>query len=362
MGEYEVSPRQVVVIVGPAPGQAGGVSSVMSYLKAEASPTWDLIFLDTLKNSRWSITAFLRVILKFLVIISGCRLQKQPLVVHLNVASKGSTYRKLVIAAICRLTSTPYLCHLHGAKYRTFYDHARPLVQKTIRVFFKSAARVIVLGSVWKDFVVKDLRVEVPNVVVIPNGTPSTSHTRPVALKQKKVRIVFSGRLERRKGVAELIEAADRVSAEGRDFELVLMGDSRDAALLAEVESRPYCNVTGWLPKEEVVRTLATGDVYVLPSFDEGLPMAMLEAMSLGLPVVVTRVGAIPDVIEDGKEGYLLAPGDVSALTTALGSLIADATMRNRMGSFAFRRWQSELDSVKMSRCIEREWKASLAL
>lgn len=353
-----------ILIIGPAPGQAGGISSVMAYLQHELTPgKFDVKFLDTLKSNRWSIIQFMVALIRAIGYILASRIRCQPLAVHLNVSTRGSTYRKWLMSRVCVVSGTPYMVHLHGSKYRKFFAAAPTLVQCVVLSLFGDAERVIVLGNVWRDYVVSELKVRTDRVAVVPNGTPEP---RPVdrtrADTHGPVRFIFSGRLSVEKGVADLVRAADLLYEERQDFELVLMGDSRDSSLLALVESRPYCVVTGWLANEHVVQHLVDSDVFILPSHDEGLPMSMIEAMSLGLPVIVTDVGAISDVVLDGQEGYLVSAGDIEGLRSSLRSLVTDIGLRQDMGQRAYRRWLSELRAHQMTRGIESHWDELLTL
>lgn len=354
-----------ILVVGPAPGQAGGIASVMSYLKTQTGGLggYDVQFIDTMKDGRWSIARFVSATAHLCLIIIRCRFAVQPLAVHVNVSVRGSTYRKWFLAKVCCLLSTPYVVHLHGGRYRTFFAGSTPAVQKMIFGLTQSAVRLIVLGAVWRDFAVDELHVDASKVVIIPNGTPELFGRTGCASNSESdpIRVVFSGRLDAKKGLSDLLSATDLLYEEGRNFQLVLLGDSRDPWLLSDAESRPYCIVTGWLPHDEVANQLASADVFTLPSHDEGLPMAMLEAMSLGLPVVVTAVGAIPDVVVDGQEGFLIQPRDVDALSESLRTLISNRDLREQMGSNARARWRSDLGAERMTQRIITQWEAALA-
>jgi glycosyltransferase involved in cell wall biosynthesis len=93
--------------------------------------------------------------------------------------------------------------------------------------------------------------------------------------------------------------------------------------------------VLPWLDTRRRDQLLAASDVFVLPSHIEGMPMAMLEAMASGLPVIVTPVGGIPEVVTDGVEGDLVAPGDVPQLALALSGMISDPARRSELGQRA---------------------------
>ena len=95
--------------------------------------------------------------------------------------------------------------------------------------------------------------------------------------------------------------------------------------------------MTGWLTPDALQNLLSATDVFALPSLVEGLPVSVLEAMSYGIPCVVSAVGGLPDVIESGENGLLVAPGDSAGLADALALLIGDDALRARMGSRARR-------------------------
>lgn len=365
MSPITTDKRPAVVVIGPAPGQAGGISSVMSYLKAETSADckFDVIFLDTMKDGRWSIPKFIGVVRRAIWIIAESKAMNQACVFHLNVSMGGSTYRKWFISTLCRIMSIPYIVHLHGSKYRTFFADAGPVVRQIIVSLFGSAESVVVLGKVWHEYITNELRVDKDRAVIVANGTPKITGIQfSREIKSEKVRVVFSGRVSEAKGVSDLLQAADLVYRDFKGFEVVIMGDSRDDDLLAKARSKPYCVVTGWLSHEDVVRELAAADVFTLPSHDEGLPMAMIEAMSIGIPVIVTSVGAISDVIEDGREGYLVLPKDVDALAAAIDSLVRNRSLREEMGRNALDRWKAELGAKRMTEQIMKQWDAALSV
>lgn len=345
-----------VAIVGPAPGQPGGIASVMSYLQAEltSDDAVSISFLDTLRAGRWSMFRFLSALLQLLIFLVS---RRGASVVHLNVSTRGSTYRKWCFSRICVLLRTPYVCHLHGSKYETFYQSSPAVIKWLTRSLFKGSHQTIVLGNHWRDFAVNALGLSTRQVVAIHNGTPEpevTTSTDPEA--QTGTRIAFSGRLSRAKGVYDLLQVGDLLHREVPNFSLLLMGECLDEKLLAEAKGRSYCTVTGWLTGQVVQKNLAQSTVFILPSYFEGLPMAMIEAMSLGLPVVVTPVGAISDVVTDGVEGFIRAPGDIDGLADALRKVIFDPVLRNKLGAAARTRWNDELRASKMTEKISDVW------
>lgn len=146
----------------------------------------------------------------------------------------------------------------------------------------------------------------------------------------ERVRVLFAGQVMRRKGCVELLEAAREIP----EADFVLLGIVH-AEMDAHVRNLPAnVDVLDQVPPDMVLDEMRASDIFVLPSWWEGLPMAVLEAMAVGLPVVATHVAAFPDVIEDRKGGILVQRGDVAALASALRTLMDDPARRERMGKF----------------------------
>jgi glycosyltransferase involved in cell wall biosynthesis len=154
------------------------------------------------------------------------------------------------------------------------------------------------------------------------------------------IRLVFVGWLEREKGIFELIDACRQLHPD-RKFTLDIVGDghaSEEArVLVTRYGLTEVVRFRGWLQVPELTRTLIDGDVLVLPSWAEGLPNAVVEAMAARLAVVVTGVGAIPDVITDHRSGLLVAPQDSDSLRVAMAEVIDDGDLRERLAAEAYK-------------------------
>jgi glycosyltransferase involved in cell wall biosynthesis len=179
------------------------------------------------------------------------------------------------------------------------------------------------------------------DVEVIPNGVPALPPRPPRRAELPRV-ILYAGRLRSRKAVAVLVAAMPRVLAAVPGCRLVVVGDGEQhERLAAAVRARgltAHVELAGSLPRASAVARLAEADVFCLPSTYEGLPLAILEAMAAGLPVVATAVAGNPEAVEDGVTGLLVPPESASALATALVSLLADPERRRLMGEAGRRR------------------------
>jgi glycosyltransferase involved in cell wall biosynthesis len=160
-----------------------------------------------------------------------------------------------------------------------------------------------------------------PKVQVVHCGIDE-EFLSPAGAPPEARRLVCVSRLSEQKGHLLLVEAAARLSARGTAFELVLAGDgeSRPAveSLIREHGLERHVRITGWIGGAEVRREIIAARALVLPSFAEGLPVVLMEAMALGRPVIATCIAGIPELVRDGQEGWLVAPGAVDELAAAM--------------------------------------------
>lgn len=146
--------------------------------------------------------------------------------------------------------------------------------------------------------------------------------------------LLFVGRLAAVKGLPVLFEALSELQKDHPDIRLTLIGDGPDRAAL-ETLARPLGEMVkfvGYKSQTEVAQTLRTTDALVLPSFAEGLPVVLMEAMAARLPVITTRIAGVPELVEDGTSGVLVPAGDVEALTAGIARVLTDAELRKSMG------------------------------
>ncbi|MAL27555.1 MAG: colanic acid biosynthesis glycosyltransferase WcaL [Croceicoccus sp.] len=148
--------------------------------------------------------------------------------------------------------------------------------------------------------------------------------------------VLFIGRLAAAKGVPILLDAFARLHAAHPDARLTLVGDGPARPVL-EARARDLglggaVRLTGALSQDEVTAELARADLFALPSFAEGVPIVLMEAMAAGLPVLATAIAGIPELVEDGVSGRLVAPGDTSGFAAAMADLLADPARARAMG------------------------------
>ena len=222
---------------------------------------------------------------------------RQPLL-HIHLASGGSTLRKIVIVRVGRLLGLDMVIHLHDPDYGAFYLRLPRWVRPAVRAMLLSAARVVVLGTAAEKAMTDLLHVPADRIDIVPNGVP----TPAFAVKHEdraEPRILFLGHLTRRKGVHHLIDALARPELQALSWSATLAGGGADQRTFEEQAGRAgirhRLTIPGWVDQKRARSLLADADILVLPSYGEGMAMSVLEAMSFGLCVICTPVGAWPE-------------------------------------------------------------------
>jgi len=350
-----------LVSIPSGPTGQGGVDRIMASLKEEFDrqrrTDIDARFLVSRGSGHVALSGV--YLIGFCLRMLAARLAGRADIVHINISSYGSTYRKLVIAACARLLGIPYILHLHGSEYRLFWKNDASFLSGRIRTMFEHAAHVVVLGRTWKDFVTSQAPGTAGRISIVPNATeiPSLPHVGG----GDTVHILFLGRIGERKGVPQLIDALNGMQ-DHPGWRATIAGDgdveaseSKSIALgLGDRVAFP-----GWVGPAVVASLIASADILVLPSFAENLPVSVIEGMAAGLAVVATPVGAVEDIIREGETGLLVPPGDVPALTDALIRLVNDPELRARLGSAARAMHREYLELAPFAEAICNIWKAA---
>jgi len=257
----------------------------------------------------------------------------QVAIAHINVAPQGSTFRKMLFSAVAKAFGVKTMIHLHGSAYDTFYESCPPPVRRLIRRFFASADRVAVLGDHWSKVAREQLGVAPERLLIVQNGVPE-----PAVMAEpdhEKAHLVFAGELGERKGVDVLLDALKLLNTNAGDWRATLAGGGDIDRFRRQAEEAGVAEkvrFTGWLAEAEMGALMSSADIFVLPSREEAQPIAILEAIARGLPVVSTPVGSIPEQVHNGVSGLLTTPGDARSLAAALERLVRDAAERRAMG------------------------------
>lgn len=317
-----------VILIGPSLAQRGGIVSVIQGINHFLmSKGVDVSAIQTTSDGN----IFLRLVVFFLAwtsLVKNCIFNRNS-IMHLHVASRGSCLRKTLLGLTCWLLRMPFIIHLHGGKFHVFYNSELGGIGRFfVRFIFQRATFVIALSDSWASWLKTNMRIG--SVSVVFNGVPLSTISH--CASNKIPTVLFLGRLGAGKGTDELIAAMREVSKKLPSAILELGGDGDIEHYRQQAADLPNVKFLGWVDDVGRREALARATVYCLPSWNEGLPMSVLEAMSAGLPVISTPVGGIPEAVVEGETGLLVQPGDVQGLATALSKLLLNPEMASIMG------------------------------
>ncbi|WP_169741601.1 glycosyltransferase family 4 protein [Beijerinckia mobilis] len=318
------------------PTARGGMRSVVEGYKADGfieAEDVQLVASYAEGNFLHRQVIFVGALLSFIRLLTLHRVD----LVHLHSAMRGSFWRKSILASLARMRGVPVIFHLHGSEMKSFYDEQKPWGQKKIADQLTRAARVVVLSESWRTFVQTIAPaadpLTVPNYVTVP-AQPARGTGSPLTL-------VFLGLIGARKGLYDLLEALAFVRQSYPDIVLLVGGNGEEEKAKECVQALGLDDAVefkGWVGPAEKAELLDRADIYVLPSYNEGLPMSVLEAMAYGIAVVTSNVGGLPELVEDGVHGRLVQAGDKEGLAAALLELARDPERRRQMGEAGRRR------------------------
>jgi len=277
-------------------------------------------------------------------------------ILHLNMTERLSVWRKLTFATIGTIFGVPVIMHMHGADFSEYFEQLPKWRQGIVRRIMRSCSTVLVLGTYWKEFVAMRLAIPPNKIRVLYNAVPMAADqaSKPAA----RCRLLFLGIVGERKGVDTLLSALAHPLMAAADWEAVIGGNGevhRFEALAAKLGLTDRVKFTGLLDTAAVKDQFSEADIFVLPSRNEGLPVALIEAMSYGCAIVSTPVGSIGDAIISEESGLLVDAGDSEGLAQALFRLVDNSELRLQLGaraknkftaSFTLPHYISELNSV----------------
>jgi glycosyltransferase involved in cell wall biosynthesis len=324
-------PYSRLMMFGAAPQTPGSIATVVDAYRAHGLFTrWPIEYVPThyQGSAGQNAACALRALRSFAAGLA----RERRLVVHLHTAARGF-WRDSVIMAAALAARCPLVLQLHAGGFERRFDAAGPFLRTMMRTFIEHASCVIVPSESMRSWVRGIARNAY--VVCLPNPVASTQASRDPGCPNL---VLFLGRLKPGKGVFDLVDAVSELRAAVPDVRLVCAGDGDRGAVARYAERLGIADAvkfTGWVGSSGKRALLESAAVFALPSYEEALPMSLLEAMGAGLPVIASPVGGIPEVVVDGVSGFLCAPGDRASLQRALRKLLLDRSLAARIGAAA---------------------------
>lgn len=328
-------------MLGPLPPPfSGGIASFVHGIRTcSALAELEIRYLNTTVPEQARKPFFRRALfsLRLLAKLCACLAKNRPQLAHIHSSAFFSFYEKSVMLIICRLFGARTILHLHSGHFQRFYSSSR--IKFLLRFALNRAHTLIAVSPYWKTYLEKLCR---KPVACVPNFA-SPEFFLPERPGAADGDILFVGKLTREKGIFDLLEAVSVLRRQGFSNRLVLVGAAPEHEELERIKNsiahpglKPVDLVLEAEPGK-VRQLVEKAALFAIPSYVEGLPIAMLEAMAARLPVVASSTGGIPDVIKDGENGCLVAPGNSAALAEKISLLLENDTLRQTMGEAAYR-------------------------
>lgn len=250
-------------------------------------------------------------------------------VVHVNVASDNSFWRKALFIKCAKRRGKKIVIHQHGGNIEEYYKKLDEKGKESVKSIFGMADVLLVLTDKLNDFF--GTIVDKAKIRILPNGV-STQDVDVDVTEKDYTKILFLGRICRNKGMSELFAAMDEIHEKRPEITLYLGGIYEDYEYRSEVKKRSsYVKTLGWVMGTLKDEWLDKCGIMVLPSYFEGFPISVIEGMLHGCAVISTDVGGIPEAIEDGVSGILIKPKDVKGLKDAIESVAGDKEFAERL-------------------------------
>lgn len=257
-------------------------------------------------------------------------------ILHVHMSEKGSVFRKGIIINIAKMKKSKIVIHMHGAELEKWYLTLKPKTQKKVRRIIDKGNKIIILGKYWEKFI-GSLVSDKSKIEVVYNAVKVPSQNN---YNSKNKNILFLGVIGARKGIYDLLDAMVLIRDNKMcECKLLLYGPDKTTGienLIKEKELNTLVEYKGWMTntqKNSVFKEIA---VNVLPSYNEGLPMTILETMAFGIPNISTNVAAIPEILNNSN-GILIEPGNANILAESIANLINDDKLKEEKSENAYK-------------------------
>lgn len=253
-------------------------------------------------------------------------------IVHIHAASYNSFKRKGIFIRLAKILKMKIVFHVHGGAFKEFYKNN----SAAVTAVFSSVDVIVALSDSWRLFFIDHIGHS--KVIIVENVV-----SPPTLLKVKDddlIHFLFLGELGKNKGIYDLFEAISENygALEGR-VKFHIGGNGEVNKVRQHIRALGLEDMViseGWVSGENKIHLLNLADVYILPSYNEGLPISILEAMSYKLPIISTPVGGIPEVVTQDENGLLVSPGDKHAIGEAILKMTMDEKFRRSAGESSY--------------------------
>jgi glycosyltransferase involved in cell wall biosynthesis len=331
----------------------GGMTTYTSvFLKSNLFASGNAFHFDTSPpEGAQSLLMRSTVSMRFVVRLISQILRDKPDITYFMTSSYLGFYEKAVMGLVCKAMCVKVVFHFIGGGLADFYTSSK-LNNFLIRFFLHFSDGVVVLSEQMRDLLSN--AVSPDKLEVIYNPVVLSEYvrieTRQVGMLEECVQVLFCSAIIKSKGILDFLDAVRIVSQSssfGMRVTIIGTGDLVEAcqSYLHTHKLNSFVETKQFVDEETKRKYINSADIFVLPSYVEGIPLAILEAMAAKSAVIATNVGGIPTAVVHGETGILVSPGDVEGIARALVQLIKDAPLRRAMGERGHQRVVKHFDS-----------------
>ncbi|MGD0451259.1 MAG: glycosyltransferase family 4 protein [Candidatus Bathyarchaeia archaeon] len=351
---YSGTVRNKVLIVGPLPPTVGGITTfIVGLLNSDLVNSYKLVAFGTQRptygifkvGSGYKMGMSIGAVnlvrsgictLSHLMAFPFSIVKNRPDIVHINTASYWPFWENALYVIVSKILLKRTILHIHGGEFDKFYQGSNLFSKTLIRRVMNLPERIIVLSPTWGRFFSNVLPSK--KISILGNFADVSLYSNfdvDSKFSSDKVDVLFIGGTEaKRKGLYDFVEAASLVAKQCPNVFFTLVSCSGIKGLDALCEQKGIKNCTkllGFISEKEKIKTILDSSIFVLPSYGENFPVALLEAMAAGLSIVASAVGAIPDVVKERINGFLIKPGDYETLAQRIVVLAKDSNLRKQI-------------------------------
>ncbi|MDD3013296.1 MAG: glycosyltransferase [Candidatus Gastranaerophilales bacterium] len=330
-----------VLMIGSDTSVKGGMSTIINLYAHNGLFETISTFLPSHKDGNliFKTLFFINFLIKYLFILFFSTPIK---IVHVHSSYNGSFFRKAIILHLAKVFGKKTIFHLNGSRFNIFYENSSGFIKALIRHTLNKTDLIIVVSKQWKkDIEAKQInsRIEILyNPVLVPKIQKEKEES-------ELINVLFMGKICHRKGAYDIVEAAKLIK--DPRIKITLYGDGETQKFKDLVENfnlEQNIRIEDWISDSKINEVYQNADIYILPSYNEGLPLSVLEAVSNGIPVITTNIGGIPEAVKNEVNGFLIEPGDYNLLAEKIILLADNKLLRNQMGAAGYKIAKEKFD------------------
>ena len=345
--------REKLLVLAPSRQTRGGITAVV----AEYSQTgmwkdwnchWIETHIDTTKTAK--IIYFVKALFSYIHLLPSAD------IIHIHLSEPVSAIRKAFFFLPALIARKKIITHFHSfstdstlnGRYKALY-----------RFLFSNSDTVIVLSNFWKNELISSLGKNIP-VQILYNPSLSMGNLAKHSSQERLPFVLFAGTLNERKGFKDLIRAFAIIADDFPEWNLVFAGNgeiSQGEITAQKLGIEDRVKFVGWVSGLEKDKIFREASIFCLPSYAEGFPMAILDAMTYCIPTIATSVGGIEDVFSDENELLIFSPGDIKKLSYCISRMIEDFSLRDRLVSNSSKIISTDFDINVLSKKMDSIYK-----